>query len=116
MRRKIVNVAFHRLIGILENPFVSAIDVELPRDHDERGIPRRTVPPGISPASGRNDSWKVSVVLLLIAQVSDPFFIGGCVFPVIHCLFTRQLGVSGPSVLFAVRAIGGIPIDKICAV
>ena len=56
---------------------------------------------------------QIAVGLLLVLEVVHPLLVGGRVVEVVHGLLGRQMGVAGPAVLLAVRAVGRVAVEKL---
>src|SRR5215469_1969727 len=92
--REIINIALHPLVMTAEQLRIAEVNVLIIRNKKERAVPRRTVPPLVSPATRRNNSRQAAVSTLLIAQVINPFSIDRRGEEIEHPLLRRKLGIS----------------------
>ena len=111
-----VDIAPHAVVVFGQHAGVAAILVEIPGDQDVRAVPGRAISPLVAPAEGRHNAGQVSVGPLLVLKVVHPLLVGRGVVEVVHRLFGRQMGVAGPAVLLAVRAVGRVAVDEIAAI
>jgi len=102
-----VHKPFHVLVVILQDARVPGVQVHVPGDVRQGGIPRRAAAPVVAPSAGRRDSRDLAIGTLNVGDVVHPLGICGCRRIVQEHLLGRERCVTGPWALLPVGAIGG---------
>ena len=108
-RSEIGDVPRHGRIQALDVRTVPGVEVDIPRDEDERAVPRGTGTPVVAPGGAGHDARELTVRALAVHHAVQPLAVGGLDIEIPEPELGRELGVAGPAVLLAMRTVGGNP-------
>ena len=104
----IIHITFDALVTIAQGLAITVEEVDIPRDDGNSTSPVQPVVCTISPSTSWNNIGQHSVGLLFVTMVGQPFFVNGNSIKVIKCCLNGKMTVTSPTVLLALRAIGGV--------